>query len=80
MKENLWQTGALLELITENEAVLSYFENEAEIYTFKSYNDHRIVMACSIFAFYKTITIDDETVVAKSFPNYWDFFRDLTSI
>jgi 5-enolpyruvylshikimate-3-phosphate synthase len=43
-------------------------------YAFKSYEDHRIAMACSIFAFKKNITIDNASVVQKSFPNYWHLF------
>jgi 3-phosphoshikimate 1-carboxyvinyltransferase len=41
---------------------------------FKAFDDHRIAMACSLFAFKTSISIDDETVVKKSFPDYWEVF------
>ena len=44
-----------------------------------SHQDHRIAMACSIAALgsEKGVTIDNETCVAKSYP---DFYRDLASL
>lgn len=74
MQNNLIQTGAFLKLLNENELLMSFDVTLSDTYTFKSYNDHRIAMACSIFAFDKSISIDNEMVVNKSFPNYWDLF------
>lgn len=40
---------------------------------FKSYQDHRIVMALNLFSFIGfTVSFDDKTCVKKSFPNYWN--------
>jgi 3-phosphoshikimate 1-carboxyvinyltransferase len=48
------------ELIISNEVI------------FETYNDHRIAMALALVAIvHPHITINDEHVVAKSFPEYW---------
>lgn len=39
--------------------------------TFKSYNDHRMAMALSLFATRFPIEIENPDVVEKSFPEYW---------
>jgi 3-phosphoshikimate 1-carboxyvinyltransferase len=78
MRANLVQTGTILS-VAGNEATLEFSGKESGKYYFRSFNDHRIAMACSIFAFQKDITIDDETVVKKSFSDYWEVFRKLTA-
>jgi len=78
MKHNLIQTGAILNMINDDKVDLSYNSKFLKTYHFKTYHDHRIAMACSIFAFQKDIIIDNEKVVAKSFENYWEVYKDLT--
>ena len=43
-----------------------------------TYNDHRIAMSFAV-AGLKTpgVTIEDPDCVAKSFPEFWEFFRRL---
>ena len=45
----------------------------------KTYNDHRIAMMAAAISCHCTndVTIDDETVVKKSYPNFWDEFKAL---
>ena len=74
MRYNLLQVGANLNSINENELLMDFVVPSTDSYAFKSYEDHRIAMACSIFAFEKNITIDNASVVQKSFPNYWHLF------
>lgn len=40
--------------------------------TFKTYEDHRMAMALAPLAALHDISIDDETVVVKSFPKFWE--------
>lgn len=80
MKENLEQTGAILNIENEKQASLIFNEHRNGQYSFKSFNDHRIAMACSAFALHSDIIIDDETVVKKSFPGYWKVLSDLKVI
>jgi 3-phosphoshikimate 1-carboxyvinyltransferase len=70
----LIQVGANLNSINDNELLMDFVVPSKDSYAFKSYEDHRIAMACSIFAFKKNITIDNASVVQKSFPNYWHLF------
>lgn len=77
MQENLMQTGARFKTIGDNALLMTVEPNNTTTYTFKSYKDHRIIMACSIFAFKHTITIDDPIHVKKSFPNYWECLQQL---
>jgi 3-phosphoshikimate 1-carboxyvinyltransferase len=45
---------------------------------FDTYNDHRLAMAFSLFAvFNQPITINNPTVVSKSFPKYFDVLNEL---
>ena len=74
MRSNLLQVGANLNSINDNELLMDFVLPSKDSYAFKSYEDHRIAMACSIFAFEKNITIDNASVVQKSFPNYWHLF------
>ncbi|MES2616573.1 MAG: 3-phosphoshikimate 1-carboxyvinyltransferase [Bacteroidota bacterium] len=77
MQENLIQVGAQFQTISDNELLVKVGNTQTGTYTFKSFSDHRIIMACSIFAFKHTITIDDETHVKKSFPAYWECLQQL---
>lgn len=45
---------------------------------FSSHNDHRMAMALAPLALvFDEVIIDDETVVKKSFPNYWEELKKL---
>lgn len=78
MQENIAQIGAKLIIQNNDFLILNYPNQVSKTFHFKPYNDHRIAMACSIFAFQKDIKIDNEEVVAKSFADYWEIFRMLT--
>jgi len=50
-------------------------ENEITSFVMKSvktYNDHRMAMAFAPLALLGEITIEDENVVTKSYPNFWE--------
>ncbi|MCH1472461.1 MAG: 3-phosphoshikimate 1-carboxyvinyltransferase, partial [Bacteroidia bacterium] len=44
---------------------------------FDTYNDHRMAMCVAPLSLLKSIRIDEETVVKKSYPNFW---KDLENI
>ena len=50
--------------------------NDAKV-AIETYDDHRMAMAFAPLAFHNSITIMDETVVAKSYPNFW---KDLETV
>lgn len=77
MRDNLLQCGVLLKDIETDTVELAYEGEASAAYAFKACNDHRIAMACSLFAFEKDIQIDDATVVRKSFPDYWEQMKQV---
>jgi 3-phosphoshikimate 1-carboxyvinyltransferase len=74
MEVNLRQCGAIFTYVSETEVQIKRTKHTNETYKFKSFGDHRIAMACSLFAFENEVELDDETVVSKSFPRYWEVF------
>ncbi len=79
MQVNLEQVAVHLQHEGDDKVLLEYgVVPDIRQYRFKSFGDHRIAMACSIFAFSKDTVIDDEEVVRKSFPGYWDLFFEFT--
>jgi 3-phosphoshikimate 1-carboxyvinyltransferase len=43
-----------------------------------SKHDHRLAMAYSLLSLKSNVIIDDETVVKKSFPDYWEVFDSIS--
>jgi 3-phosphoshikimate 1-carboxyvinyltransferase len=53
-------------------------EHRPEMGLFRSYGDHRMVMAMSMLAMPGwDIALDDARVVAKSYPTFWEHWRAL---
>jgi 3-phosphoshikimate 1-carboxyvinyltransferase len=52
----------------------TYSLSEIEV---KTYNDHRMAMAFAPLALLEEITIEDENVVAKSYPNFWEDMKTI---
>lgn len=44
---------------------------------FQSYDDHRMAMAVAPLSLIQAISIDNEAVVAKSYPQFWDVMKEL---
>lgn len=66
------------DVITTNETLsikgFAQFQNELNI---KTYNDHRMAMAFAIAGLYSKVVFDDESVVSKSFPDYWNQLKKI---
>jgi 3-phosphoshikimate 1-carboxyvinyltransferase len=77
MKENLYQMGCNLILIGEDCIELEYIQHQKEVFKVHSHNDHRIAMACSLFALKVKTIVDYPECVEKSFPDYWVIFNKL---
>ncbi len=75
MDDNLRQCGIQLEMTGSDSLRIKYAESKEGPYHFRSFNDHRIAMALSLFAFIADISIDKAVVVQKSFPQYWEIFK-----
>lgn len=43
----------------------------------KTYDDHRMALAFAPLSLVSTITIEDEDVIVKSYPNYWNDLKEV---
>ncbi|MGN1295207.1 MAG: 3-phosphoshikimate 1-carboxyvinyltransferase [Bacilli bacterium] len=76
MKTELEKIGAQV-TIYEDEIVIKKIKPTAPKIPFTSHNDHRIVMALSMFATLFNIEIDDYEAIDKSFPLYFEYLSKL---
>ncbi len=44
---------------------------------FNAYNDHRLAMSFAQFGLKTSVIIEDEQVIKKSFPNYWNQLKNI---
>lgn len=42
-----------------------------------TYNDHRIVMAASLFSTLNDVKIENPSAVGKSYPNFWEHYKSI---
>lgn len=77
LKNELQKIGCETE-ITENSIKSIQFVEPNEKISIKTYNDHRMAMSFAPFALIKTLEIEDENVVEKSYPNFWKDFETVT--
>lgn len=75
MDDNLRSCGIQLDLNGNDSLSIRNSELRNGPFHFRSFNDHRIAMALSLFAFKTDISIDKADVVKKSFPQYWELFN-----
>lgn len=77
LKTELEKIGATI-AANDNSLTIQSFTQLPKSITFNTYNDHRMAMALAPLALViDEVLIDDETVVKKSFPNYWDELQKL---
>ena len=70
LQYELSQLGAVV-VVQSDQLVIQSGVREFEGKTISTYDDHRMAMAFAPLALKNSIKIDDETVVAKSYPNFW---------
>lgn len=77
MKFNLNQMGC--DFIMDGNDVLELVHNDVPLNTLylNSFQDHRIAMACAMFAFKTKVVVDDPSCVEKSFPTFWSVLSQL---
>ena len=76
MKEELEKVGSQITLF-EDEIVIKKLKPPVPKVPFSSHNDHRIVMALSLFATLFDIEIDEYEAIDKSFPLYFEYLSRL---
>lgn len=71
LKNELYKIGCNTE-ITEDSISSTGFFNPLEDIIINTYSDHRMAMSFAPFCLIKELQIDDENVVEKSYPNFWN--------
>ena len=63
---------------TQDSIMIPEHQGELAAHTLNTYHDHRMAMAFSVFASATApLMVDDEGVVAKTFPHYWQAYSKL---
>lgn len=76
LKNELFKIGCICE-ITENSISSTKFFKPNDHISIKTYDDHRMAMSFAPFCLIEELTIENEGVVKKSYPEFW---RDLQKI
>lgn len=64
--------------ITENSIKSINFTEPEENIFIKTYHDHRMAMSFAPFALLQDLEVEDENVVEKSYPKFWEDFNAVT--
>ena len=76
LKNELFKIGCIAE-ITEDSIVSQKFFEPNETISIETYNDHRMAMSFAPFCLIKSLNIQNEEVVEKSYPAFWDDFHKI---
>lgn len=76
LKNELEKFGAQIS-ITDDALTIENYTSYTEIPTIETYNDHRMAMCMAPLAQLFTIRIKDEMVVEKSYPTFWEDWKQL---
>ncbi|OWK99567.1 3-phosphoshikimate 1-carboxyvinyltransferase [Kaistella haifensis DSM 19056] len=70
LKNELFKIGCISEITDDSIVSVKFFEPNENI-SIATYNDHRMAMSFAPFCLVKEITIENEDVVEKSYPDFW---------
>ena len=77
LQNELLKLGAKTHITVEKIESSEFTEPEENI-SIATYNDHRMAMAFAPFALVKELNIENEDVVEKSYPEFWEDFKSVT--
>lgn len=77
LQNELLKIGAKTYITAEKIESSEFIEPEDNI-SIATYNDHRMAMAFAPFALVKELNIENEDVVEKSYPEFWEDFEKVT--
>jgi 3-phosphoshikimate 1-carboxyvinyltransferase len=77
MQQNCNSMGANFTLASEDDLLIDFTSIPEKTITINTFKDHRIAMACAVFAYQADLEMDDSSVVKKSFSEFWDEFNRL---
>lgn len=78
LQNELLKIGAKTHITVEKIESSEFIEPEENI-SIATYNDHRMAMAFAPFALIKELNIENEDVVEKSYPEFWEDFAKVTA-
>ena len=76
LKNELEKFGAII-AITHDSLTIEGYQTLNEIPLIETYNDHRMAMCMAPLAQIHTIRIKNEMVVEKSYPTFWEDWKNL---
>lgn len=77
LKNELKKMGCETEITDDSIKSINFTEPEENI-LIKTYHDHRMAMSFAPFALLQNLEIEDESVVEKSYPKFWEDFNKIT--
>lgn len=78
LQNELLKIGAKTHITVDKIESCEFIEPEDNI-SIATYNDHRMAMAFAPFALVKELNIENEEVVEKSYPEFWEDFAEVTN-
>ena len=76
LKNELFKIGCIAEITEDSISSFKFFEANENI-LIETYNDHRMAMSFAPFCLIKSLNIDNEDVVEKSYPAFWEDFKNI---
>ena len=76
LKNELFKIGCIAEITEDSISSQKFFEPNENI-SIATYHDHRMAMSFAPFCLIKSLNIEDESVVEKSYPEFWDDLNEI---
>ena len=76
LKNELFKIGCITEITDDTIYSTKFFEPNENL-SIETYDDHRMAMSFAPFCLIKSITIEDKSVVEKSYPQFWEDFAQV---
>lgn len=77
LKVELEKFGAKVDITNDSLSLKTNSKSELKVVTVDTYDDHRMAMAFAPIALNREINIEDEDVVVKSYPDFWEHLKQL---
>ncbi|MBW8359319.1 MAG: 3-phosphoshikimate 1-carboxyvinyltransferase [Weeksellaceae bacterium] len=75
LKNELFKIGCIAGITEDSICSVKFFEPNDDI-VIETYNDHRMAMSFAPFCLIKELTIENEQVVDKSYPDFWSDIKE----
>ena len=76
LKNELFKIGCIAEITDDSIKSVKFFAPNENI-SIETYNDHRMAMSFAPFCLVKELNIENEGVVEKSYPEFWEDLKKI---